>query len=434
MKHKRIIIFTRFPEAGKCKTRLIPILGAEGAADLQRRMTARTIDIAKEYTTKEPDCDLEIRSNGGTNELMTETFGKAHYQPQSEGNLGRRMFQALDNAFQEGFHSVIIIGSDCPDISAELLEKAFNHLEQYDLALGPALDGGYYLIGMKQLVCGIFPENMPWGTRFVLKKTLQITKKLNLSVFLLPELADVDVPQDILRIWHTSLLQEMQQPVISIVIPVLNEAPLILRTIEASKIDNIEIIVADGGSTDETRELASEAGAKVIQCPHGRGRQLNKGTLYASGRIIIFLHADTILPEGFVSEVITTLAKPNTVAGAFRLSITGKNWALGIVSFFTNLRSVLFQLPYGDQAIFIQKDQFQRMGGFPDIPIMEDYALVLHLKKLGRIAISSKAVKTSGRRWDKLGYLRTLLINQAMIIGYHIGVSIEKLERFYLQH
>jgi rSAM/selenodomain-associated transferase 2 len=162
--------------------------------------------------------------------------------------------------------------------------------------------------------------------------------------------------------------------------------------------------------------------------------QLNEGALYASGKIIIFLHADTTLPDGFIPEVITALSKPDTVAGAFKLSIVGKNWALGMVSIFTNLRSILFQLPYGDQAIFIRKDQFQRVGGFPDIPIMEDYVLVLRLKKLGRIAISSKAVKTSGRRWDKFGYIRTLLINQAMIIGYHAGVSIEKLEKFYAQN
>jgi rSAM/selenodomain-associated transferase 2/rSAM/selenodomain-associated transferase 1 len=434
MKRNRIIIFTRFPEAGKCKTRLIPILGAEGAADLQRRMTARVIEIAKEYIRKEPDCDLEVRFYGGSNQLMAETFGEAYYQPQSGGDLGQRMFQAIGNAFLEGCRSIVTIGSDCPDISKELLKKAFDHLEQHDLVLGPALDGGYYLIGMKQPLSCIFPGNMPWGTKFVFKKTLRHAQKMNLSVFLLPKLADVDLPQDIAGIWHTPLLQGMQQPMISVVIPALNEASLIHRTIEASKIENVEIIVADGGSTDETRELAAKAGVKVIQCPCGRGRQLNEGALHASGRIIVFLHADTILPEGFASEVLTVLAKKNTVAGAFRLSITGKNWALGLVSFFTNLRSVLFQLPYGDQAIFIQKDQFWHVGGFPDIPIMEDYALVLRLKKLGRISISPKAVKTSGRRWDKLGYLRTLLINQTMIIGYHAGVPIEKLERFYLQH
>lgn len=244
----------------------------------------------------------------------------------------------------------------------------------------------------------------------------------------------MDLPQDIARIYHDPLWQGIRQPLISIVIPAFNEAPFILRTIETSKNDNVEIIVADGGSTDKTRELVIDAGVKVIKCSRGRGGQLNEGVHQASGKIIIFLHADTILPKGFVSEVITLLSKPNTIAGAFRLGITGRNWALGIVSLFANLRSIFFQLPYGDQAIFILKDQFQRIGGFPDIPIMEDYALILRLKKLGRIAISPKAVKTSGRRWDKLGYIRTLLINQAMIIGYHIGVPVDKLKRFYMRN
>jgi rSAM/selenodomain-associated transferase 2/rSAM/selenodomain-associated transferase 1 len=433
MKHKRIIIFTRYPEAGKCKTRLISILGAEGAAELQRRMTARMIEIGREYTGKAPDFHLEVRYDGGSSELMAKTFGKADYQPQSEGDLGRRMLRALEDAFLDGFESVVIIGSDCPGISGELLERAFNHLQYYDLVIGPACDGGYYLIGMKQPIYSIFPENMPWGTPLVLKKTLQIAKKSKLAVFLLPELADVDLPQDIAGIYHSQLLDGIGRPLISVVIPALNEAAFILRTIEAAKANHVEIIVVDGGSTDETRELALKAGAKVIQCPRGRGRQLNEGARHASGKIIIFLHADTILPDGFVSEVITTLSKPKTVAGTFRLGITGENWALGMVSLFANLRSVFCQLPYGDQAIFIQKDQFQRVGGFPDTPIMEDYALILRLKKLGRIAIAPQAVKTSGRRWDKLGYIRTFLINQLMIIGYHMGVPADKLERFYLR-
>lgn len=434
MKPKRLIIFTRYPEPGKCKTRLISILGAEGGAELQRRMTAKVIGIGREYLDKDPDFQLEVGYYGGSSGLMAETFGEADYQPQSEGDLGQRMFGAMENAFGEGSQSVIIIGSDCPDISVEILEKAFSHLQQHDLVIGPALDGGYYLIGMKRPVSYVFPEDMPWGTALVLRKTLQIAKKQNLSVFLLPELADVDLPQDIARIYHDPLLEGIQQPLISIVIPTFNEAPFILRTIESSKTDNVEIIVADGGSTDNTRELAINAGVKVIKCSRGRGRQLNAGVHQATGKIIIFLHADTILPKGFVSEVITTLSKPNTIAGAFRLGIIGKNWALGMVSLFANIRSILFQLPYGDQGIFIQKDQFRRVDGFLNIPIMEDYDLILRLKKLGRIGISPKSVKTSGRRWDKLGYIRTLLINQVMIIGYHIGVPIVKLERFYRQH
>ncbi len=434
MIRKRLIIFTRCPEAGKCKTRLIPLLGAENTAELQRRMTAKMIGIGNEYIAKNRTDHLEVRYDGGSRELMVKTFSEADYQPQPEGNLGLRMYKALEDAFMEGSELAVIIGSDCPDISMELLENAFNHLQQHDLVIGTAVDGGYYLIGMKRPISEVFLESIPWGTSSVLKKTLQITKKLNLSVHLLPRLADVDLPQDIAGIYYNPLLDGIQQPLISVVIPTLNEASFILQTIEAAKTNHVEIIVVDGGSTDETRELAIKAGVKVIQSPRGRGRQLNEGALHAVGKIIIFLHADTVLPKGFAAEVISALSKPKTIAGAFRLGITGKNWALGMVSLFTNLRSIFFQLPYGDQAIFIYKEQFQRVGGFPDIPIMEDYALVLRLKKLGRIAISSKSVQTSGRRWDKLGYFRTLLINQAMIIGYHVGIAIDRLERFYLRH
>ena len=232
---------------------------------------------------------------------------------------------------------------------------------------------------------------------------------------------------------NNPILHGFPRPVISIVIPSLNEARFILPTIEHARANHVEIILADGGSTDGTRALAENAGVKVIPCPRGRGRQLNEGARHASGDIVLFLHADTLLPDGFISEVITILSMPGSIAGAFRLGIVGKNWALRIVAALTNMRSVLLQLPYGDQAIFLRKERFLLAGGFPDIPIMEDYALVLRLRKMGRITISSRAVKTSGRRWDRLGLLKTTLINQLVIVGYHVGIDVDRLASFYFQ-
>jgi cellulose synthase/poly-beta-1,6-N-acetylglucosamine synthase-like glycosyltransferase len=123
---------------------------------------------------------------------------------------------------------------------------------------------------MKRPISDVFLKKIPWGGLLVLKKTLQIAIKLNLSVCFLPKLADVDLPQDVARIYNDPLLQGIMPP-ISIVIPTLNEARFILQTIETAKTANVEIIVADGGSTDRTRELAFKAGAKVIKCPRGRG-------------------------------------------------------------------------------------------------------------------------------------------------------------------
>jgi rSAM/selenodomain-associated transferase 2/rSAM/selenodomain-associated transferase 1 len=427
----RIIIFTRFPEIGKCKTRLIPLIGVENATELHRRMTERMISVCNEYARKHKDCQIEIGYSGGTDELMTEIFGNGNYRMQPQGNLGIKMFHFFKHAFDDGFESVIIAGSDCPEISPKILEKAFADLQNHALVLGPAEDGGYYLIGMNRAIGCLFPENMPWGTSSVLKETLEIAEKQKFSVALLPKLADLDRPEDLLRICNHPLLRNLPKPLITIVIPTLNEASLITDTMDNAKGDNIEIIVADGGSSDNTAELAKAGGAIVVQSPKGRGRQLNEGARHANANMIVFLHADTLVPDGFVSEVMTILAKPGISAGAFRLSISGKNRALGLISRFANIRSILFQMPYGDQAVFLKKENFVKAGGFPDIPIMEDYALILRLKKIGCIGISSNAVQTSGRRWDNLGYIRTLIINQLMIIGFHLGIKPDALEKFY---
>lgn len=207
MKQNRIIVFTRYPEPGKCKTRLIPILGAEGAAELQRRMSSLMICTVREYASQNPDIHIEVRYDGGTLALMKIAFGKADYQPQPEGSIGQRMTKSFENAFSEGSEAVILAGSDCPDISPDLLGEAFARLKRHDLVIGPALDGGYYLIGMKRLLNGLFPADMPWGTASVIERTLRIARKLALAVSLLRELEDVDLPEDVARIFRHPLME-----------------------------------------------------------------------------------------------------------------------------------------------------------------------------------------------------------------------------------
>jgi rSAM/selenodomain-associated transferase 1 len=222
MKQKRVIIFTRFPEVGKCKTRLIPLIGAENATELHRRMTARTISVCNEHACKDELCRVEIAYSGGTAELMTEIFGNGSYRIQPEGNLGIKMFLCFENSFYEGFGSVIIVGSDCPEISAEILKHAFVYLQDHDLVLGPAKDGGYYLIGMNRPAECLFPEKMPWGTSLVLEETLEIAEKQKISYALLPELADVDRPEDLAGIRNHPLLGSLPKPLMATIIPTSN--------------------------------------------------------------------------------------------------------------------------------------------------------------------------------------------------------------------
>ena len=220
---------------------------------------------------------------------------------------------------------------------------------------------------------------------------------------------------------------------ISIIIPVLNEAKIIQKTLlNVENQAEVEIIVLDGGSRDNTVELAQQMGVKVFTSPSvGRANQMNFGANLAQGEILLFLHADTLLPKDYPTIVRQTLAQPQTIAGAFSLKIDGKEKGLRLIEMLVNLRSHFFSLPYGDQAIFLKTSVFQQIGGFPNLPIMEDFELILRLRKQGKIKIASAPVITSARRWQKLGMFKTTLINQLIIIGYFLRVPPTKLRQFY---
>ncbi|MGA9382374.1 MAG: TIGR04282 family arsenosugar biosynthesis glycosyltransferase [Phormidium sp.] len=188
-----LIVFTRYPEPGKTKTRLIPVLGAEGAANLHRQLTETVITQVKELQ----DVLIEVHFTGGNQQLMQAWLGEnLTYKQQSEGDLGRRMTTAFQTAFNNGIEKVVIIGSDCPALQSQLIEEAFAALFQHELVLGPATDGGYYLIGLKRLIPELF-TGVNWGTSEVLHQTVEIAESLKLTVAYLTTLSDVDRPEDL---------------------------------------------------------------------------------------------------------------------------------------------------------------------------------------------------------------------------------------------
>ncbi len=219
---------------------------------------------------------------------------------------------------------------------------------------------------------------------------------------------------------------------LSVIIPVLNEAETIAQTLQHLQAPAVEIILVDGGSSDPTVAIAKERGAKVIlSAEPGRAIQMNTGAKYATAETLLFLHADTELPKNYRQLVQETLAKPKTVAGAFQLKIKGQNPLLRLIEKGVNARSRFLQMPYGDQGIFLKKETFENIGGFPLLPIMEDFQLVLTLKKQGSVRLAAGPVLTSARRWEKLGVIKTTLINQRVIIGYFLGISPKQLKQWY---
>jgi rSAM/selenodomain-associated transferase 1 len=202
-----LIIFTRHPEPGRTKTRLIPVLGAAGAADLQRRMTEHLIARAAGLV-QNGLVTIEIRfEGGGVDQMAAWLGGRWTYRPQGEGDLGRRMGRAFAEAFKGGAQTAVIVGTDIPDISTAILTEAFDRLADHDLVIGPAADGGYYLIGTR---CERLADLQPvllgpvaWGTDSVFQDTLSALAPSGVTIHLLPRLRDVDRPED-LPVWETA--------------------------------------------------------------------------------------------------------------------------------------------------------------------------------------------------------------------------------------
>ncbi len=215
---------------------------------------------------------------------------------------------------------------------------------------------------------------------------------------------------------------------VSVVIPALDEEERIGATIDAAfAAGAAEVIVCDGGSQDATASLARSHGARVITGERTRGRQLNQGALAATGDTLIFVHADTLLPSGAADAVERALVEH--LFGGFRVEFLEPG--LGYVARLINARTRLTRAPWGDQAQFARRETFLRLGGYPEMPIMEDYELARRMKAAGPTTLLPLTVRTSGRRFLTRGVVRTTCTNWLIIASYHLGVSPERLAGWY---
>lgn len=220
---------------------------------------------------------------------------------------------------------------------------------------------------------------------------------------------------------------------ISIIMPVLDEAdglPACLSRIAAQRGDRVELIVADGGSADDTVGVARKLSEHVVVAPRGRASQMNAGAAVASGEVLLFLHADTRLPEGGLACILEAVDK-GAVWGRFDVQIEGEAWMLRVVAALMNLRSRLSGIATGDQAIFVRREVFDAVSGYPDIALMEDVALCTALRRVARPACLRQRVITSGRRWEKHGVLRTIFLMWRLRAAYWLGENPDELALRY---
>lgn len=431
----RLLIFTRYPRPGQVKTRLIPALGAEGAARLHRRMAEHVVSVGRGLMADNGVRISVCFSEGAKRDCRAWLGTDLHYLRQPDGDLGARLSGAVIAAFRAGAAPVLAVGSDLPGLTPEILRGAVEALQHSDVVLGPASDGGYYLLGMREPRPELFAD-IQWGSAIVAEQTLAAARRLGASVAQLPALDDVDRPEDLHALRDDPRFSGVitGKERFSVIIPCLDEETILGRTLdhlqqEQVEEGDLEIIVVDGGSTDNTPTVAAEAGAAVMETTGGKAAQQNLGARAARGRELLFLHADTLPPRGFAGMIRKALDDPAVVAGAFRLRIDGPGAGMRLVeqvAYFPLLRHSYWRpgpVP-GEKGV-------RRDGRLSRLAIMEDFQLVRGLRRRGRIVTLPEEVLTSARRWSRLGILRTTLINQVMVLGFLCGFPAHVLARLY---
>jgi rSAM/selenodomain-associated transferase 2/rSAM/selenodomain-associated transferase 1 len=220
---------------------------------------------------------------------------------------------------------------------------------------------------------------------------------------------------------------------LSIIIPVLNEGGTIaaqLAALQPLRAGGVEIVLVDGGSSDDTADLARPLADRLIVAPRGRAVQMNAGARASRGDTLLFLHADTILPA-MADALVARAIEGGAQWGRFDVRIDGTHPLLRLVERLMNWRSWLTGIATGDQAIFVRRDVFERLGGFPEIPLMEDIALSRRLRRIAPPACLHEPVMTSGRRWEKHGVLRTILLMWRLRAAYFFGAAPQQLAIAY---
>ncbi len=219
---------------------------------------------------------------------------------------------------------------------------------------------------------------------------------------------------------------------VSVVIPTLNEADTIERTLACVRqAGECEIIIVDGGSDDGTLEIARKSADRVLSAQRGRACQMNAGAQVATGETILFLHADTLPPAGFPHLIEQALTDPDVVGGRFDVDLDAPGWPFRMIGALMNFRSRLTHIATGDQGIFVRRETFESIGGYPELDIMEDLELSRQLKRAGKVACLRNRVRTSARRWQKHGVTKTILIMWGLRLCHFFGIRPASLKAFY---
>ena len=415
-----LICFIKAPIEGRVKTRLAKRIGDKRALELYEGFVEHLLSLSLPLFTERfiaydtPNITLPLPAYLKEEKLFFQE-GEA---------LGEKMAHAFEYLFAKGYKKVILVGSDIPEINARIIDDAFNALSANDAILSPTLDGGYYLIGFNAhtFTKEAF-EEVDYSQNNVFKQT-----KARLKTHLIAEgkkLRDIDTLEDL-----KAYMPSYPTKRISVIIPVYHEDETLLKTIDTlyanARSDDFEVIVVDTLEKTTVKSLHVNR-ARIGFAPEGRASQMNEGARMAEGEILLFLHADTLVPRHWDAQLST-----NYEAGSFSLAIKSTHFGLKCIETFANLRTMFTSIPYGDQGQFFKASLFKEIGGYAPIPLMEDVEIMKRLKKRGTaITLLDAKVTTSARRWEKEGIFYTTLRNRVLSFLYLCGVSPEKLSSYY---
>lgn len=434
-----VIIFTRVPEAGKTKTRLMPYLSAEACRELHICFLK---DIAKQTKIS---ADLFVCHTPEDKEgILKEIFGgKAEYFLQEGEGLGRRMEEAIHRVLAKGYDSCVLTGTDVPEIQSGDFEQAFSLLRRKDVVFGPARDGGYYLIGMNKLCKEAF-EKHSYGHGTVLEDTKRALRNSGRTVGCISMRHDLDCKEDIKefrgRMRGNRSLQKtetgkylLRRLRISVIVPVYNEESTVRKLLSQLRPlrKYCEVILVDGGSTDRTLELITPE-FQVLRSKKGRAGQMNAGAKASHGDVLFFLHCDSELPEHALAQIRCVMK--DCRAGCFGIAFHSRNFFMWTCRVISNHRIKDRRIMFGDQGIFIERELFFEAGMFPVLPIMEDYQFSLTLKELGiKLGMTRDRIYTSDRRFPEgtVPKLRLMWKMNRMRKMYREGVAVERIADMY---
>lgn len=442
---KALIIFTRLPIKKHTKTRLMPYFSPKKCVSLHKAiLNDLSLEIKK---LKEVDIfiyyDVPKSFPDDISELV-DIFGHMYmYKRQYGSDIGEKMYRAMQEVKELGYGAVVLVGSDIPKLGHTDIKKAFTSLTYHDISLGLTQDGGYYLIGMKEIEQAIFGLKS-YGNAGVAQQTMAKIKECNKSFDIIGVRRDVDTKEDILyfrdrlrrdkRLKHTHFGKFLiRSKSISIIIPTYNEEKTILKlqSYLYKLIGKCEIIFVDGGSNDKTMDLIDKR-FTLLHAPKGRSAQMNFGAKHSNGDILFFLHADSELPKRSLEQIRKTNADYR--AACFGIAFRSLSPLMFICRYISNHRVFDRKVMFGDQGIFIDRELFFDMGGFPDLPIMEDYELSLRLKKRGiPLGMTKDRIYTSTRRFQGNTYdkLKLMWKMNRLRKMYRDGVDIHKIARLY---